>query len=150
LRISEEAAEALCQSLRDLELKQRDKKRALGWLGRLRECGPGRKGGGEGGESSRDEEIEEQYKTWTRGHVLGSGGFGIVFRAQLWSSLEFVAVKEVNCKSMPEKMEKEIRVMMRVCVCVYVCVCVCVYRYVICYMDVCVYTQVYIYIYIHI
>jgi hypothetical protein len=64
LRISEEAAEALSQSVKDLELKLRDKKRVLGWLGRLRECGPGRKGGGEGGEGARDEEIEEQYKAY--------------------------------------------------------------------------------------
>jgi len=107
LRTGPQEDAALPESLKDLELKLRDKKRALGWVGKVRESDC------QGGLSSRDEEIDEQYKSWTRGHILGTGGFGIVFRAQLWSSLEFVAVKEVNCKSMPEKMEKEIRVMMR-------------------------------------
>ena len=64
---------------------------ARGFVGQV--CESKTKRGGGGGQG--DEIEDSKYKSWTRGHILGTGGFGIVFRAQLWSSLEFVAVKEV-------------------------------------------------------
>ena len=77
-------------------------------MGRAREASSNRRRSGVG---ESDDELEDKYKSWTRGHVLGTGAFGIVFRAQLTSTLEFVAVKEVSRTT--DKMEKEIRVMMR-------------------------------------
>ena len=108
--------EKMPDDIRKLEMTLRDKLRKIEFAGRLRDTRNGG-GGDEGGKC--EDRIDDQYKSWIRGPSLGTGSFGSVFRAQLWSSLEFVAIKEVdggNEEKNPgkwKKVWKEIRVMMR-------------------------------------
>ena len=106
----EGATAAMPAALIHLEHVLRAKQRERGCVGKLRErAGSDSVGGGALGDADMDSNdgkggddgidggngIAAQYASWTRGHVLGTGPNGTVFRAQLWSSLEFVAVKEV-------------------------------------------------------